>query len=102
MAIRKRISGEGATSLGSLRGEPDGLVRNKAGRIQNKRSLRRTIAAVLGKADKPMQVSDLTSAILEAGYRTSSPHLRAIVNQMLIKNPDRYVRTEFGFYKLRK
>lgn len=45
-----------------------------------------------------MGVTEMSEAVQKAGYRTSSPNFRTIVNQTLIKNPDRFKRVARGQY----
>jgi hypothetical protein len=53
------------------------------------------------KDGKPMRVGDITDAVHNAGYRSSSANFRGIVNQTLIKDK-RFVAPERGLYQLRK
>jgi hypothetical protein len=53
------------------------------------------------KDGKPMRVGDITDAVHNAGYRSSSANFRGIVNQTLIKDK-RFVAAERGLYQLRK
>jgi len=47
---------------------------------------------------KQMGVSELAEAVQQAGYKTTSPNFRTIVNQALITNTDRFKRVERGRY----
>jgi len=49
-------------------------------------------------ARRTMSVTDMSEAVQAAGYRTSSPHFRTIVNQTLINNPEVFRRVSRGKY----
>ena len=73
------------------------------GRARNEQSLPDAIQAVLQKAGKPMGVGDIVDGVQAAGYRSSSDHFRAIVNQTLIKERKRFSPSgERGVYQLKK
>lgn len=97
-----------------LQGQLDGLdrqieklggnaVAGGGGRVRAKNavSLADSIAKVLGGNGKPMPVREIVSAVRAAGYRSSSPNFRAIVNQTLIKDK-RFVAGGRGMYQLKK
>ena len=48
--------------------------------------------------NKQMGVTELAEAVQKAGYKTTSPNFRTIVNQALINNPDRFKRVQRGLY----
>jgi len=50
---------------------------------------------------KTMSVTDVSEAVQQNGYRTSSANFRTIVNQTLINNPDRFERVGRGQYTAR-
>src|SRR5688572_3611920 len=58
----------------------------RGGRARNEKSLVEVMADVLGKSGKAMKVSEIADAVQSAGYRSSSPNFRSIVNQQLIKD----------------
>src|SRR5258708_170373 len=60
-------------------------------RAHNEKSLPETLDQVLRAAGKPMKVGVIADAVLATGYRSTSPHFRAIVNQTLIKERKRFV-----------
>ena len=70
-------------------------------RARNEKSLVEVMAEVLGRFGKAMKVSDIADAVQSAGYRSSSPNFRSIVNQQLIKDK-RFTSAERGFYQLKK
>lgn len=91
--------------LGKL-AEIDGEIaklggRNRAGvrtRPQNDANLADSLAAVL--KNTIMNVTGVSSAVQRAGYRTTSPNFRTIVNQTLIKDP-RFKRVSRGKYTVK-
>jgi hypothetical protein len=83
-------------------GGADGL-RGGGGRARNEQSLPDAIEEVLRKAGKPMGVGDIVDGVQAGGYRSSSDHFRAIVNQTLIKERKRFSPSgERGVYQLKK
>ncbi|MFG0276251.1 MAG: hypothetical protein ACF8QF_14470 [Phycisphaerales bacterium] len=65
-------------------------------RPRNEMSLVDSLHSVL--KGKQMGVSELADAVQNAGYKTTSPNFRTIVNQALISNTDRFKRVERGLY----
>lgn len=47
---------------------------------------------------KTMGVTEVSVAVQRAGYKTTSPNFRTIVNQALIKNTDKFKKLERGKY----
>lgn len=76
---------------GSARG--GGILLRK--RPKNDTNLVEALAKVLN--DKVMSVTDVSQAVQDAGYKTTSPSFRTIVNQTLI-NSGRFKRVERGKY----
>ncbi|MBL8746092.1 MAG: hypothetical protein JNK58_07025 [Phycisphaerae bacterium] len=75
--------------------------RNRSGvrtRPQNDANLADSLAAVL--KNTIMNVTGVSSAVQKAGYRTTSPNFRTIVNQTLIKDP-RFKRVSRGKYTVK-
>jgi hypothetical protein len=89
-AIDERIAALGGPGVGG-----------RQRRARNPVSLVRAIADILSKAGEPMNVGVITEKVLAAGYRSTSPNFRAIVNQTLIKEPQ-FVSTARGMYRLKK
>ncbi|MCP3904960.1 MAG: hypothetical protein GY715_15155 [Planctomycetes bacterium] len=50
---------------------------------------------------RTLSVTEMAIAVQEAGYRTSSPNFRTIVNQTLINNPKTFKRVARGRYTTR-
>ena len=50
--------------------------------------------------DKPMRVSEAADAVLNAGYRTTSPSFRQIVNITLIRSGE-FERVGRGRYRVK-
>ncbi|MEQ8844270.1 MAG: hypothetical protein RIB58_05390 [Phycisphaerales bacterium] len=48
-----------------------------------------------------MGVSEVAQAVQDAGYKTTSPNFRTIVNQTLIKHPDVFSKQARGLYTAR-
>jgi septal ring factor EnvC (AmiA/AmiB activator) len=71
------------------------------GRARNEQSLIEAIESVLGKAGKPLQVSQILEGVLATGYRSGSANFRGIINQTLIKDK-RFGQVERGVYGLKK
>lgn len=75
---------------------------SSSGRARNSMSLVATLESVLEKAPKGMSVSDILGAVQAAGYKSSSPNFRGIINQTLIKERKKFVSVERGVYALKK
>lgn len=85
--IDKQLGGEGGR-------------RGAGSRPRNSMPLADAIAEVL-KGGKPMKVPEIAAAVMDAGYKSSSPKFTAIVNQTLIKDK-RFHATERGVYAAKK
>lgn len=68
-------------------------------RPRNEMNLANSLAKVL--ANKAMSVTEVAEAVQEAGYATTSPNFRTIVNQTLIKDR-RFKRVSRGRYTVNK
>ena len=88
-----RMSPAGA---GRKRGRPVGSDCGK--RPRDDANLSDSMASVL--SGKTMGVTELSEAVQKAGYRTTSPNFRTIVNQTLIKDK-RFKRVERGLYTVK-
>jgi len=64
-------------------------------RARNKIGLAKMMQSVL--AGKSLSVDELTTEVINRGFRSTSPKLRAIINQTLIKNPA-FKRVSRGVY----
>ncbi|HEX4123316.1 MAG TPA: hypothetical protein VHY37_01215, partial [Tepidisphaeraceae bacterium] len=74
---------------GTVASRGRGAVAVKRGgrkRAKNAKSLADMINDALSKIGKAMSVGDIMEAVQDAGYRTTSPSFRGIVNQTLIKD----------------
>ena len=81
---------------GSAAGRGSGRRGGGGKRPRNEMSLVDSLYSVL--KNKQMGVSELADAVQSAGYKTTSPNFRTIVNQALINNTDRFKRVERGLY----
>jgi hypothetical protein len=83
--------------LGAPAGRGRRSARGRGGkRPRNDMNLADSLAAVL-KGTK-MSVTELSEAVQAAGYRTTSPNFRTIVNQTLIKDPKRFKKVSRGVH----
>jgi hypothetical protein len=86
--------GEEITTLG-------GSVHGPGGRRRRARNAQTLVAALEGVLDgKTMSVTDAAEAVQQAGYVTTSPSFRTIVNQTLI-NSGKFKRVGRGQYTLK-
>ena len=67
-------------------------------RPRNARKLADALADMLRERD--MSVTEVSTAVQEAGYKTTSPNFRTIVNQTLLKDP-RFKRVGRGRYTVK-
>jgi hypothetical protein len=79
-----------------------GFAVNAAGRARNSASLISMMMSQLQKAGKALSVSDILQGVQSAGYRSTSPNFRGIVNQTLIKERKRFSNVGRGMYQLKK
>jgi len=68
----------------------------RRGRPRNQMSLVAALQKLL--TNKTLSVTDMAGAVQKAGYKTSSPNFRTIVNQTLINNPSMFKRVARGQY----
>lgn len=83
----------------AMLGENIGAAARSGGgrkRPQNKMGLVPSLAKVL--TGKTMGVTEVSIAVQKAGYKTTSPNFRTIVNQALIKHRDTFKKVERGQY----
>jgi hypothetical protein len=108
MAAAARLGGEfrqaggraggAAAPSGARRGRPPGKKRGaKPGvkRPRNEMNLVEAMASLL--KGKTMNVTKIAEEVQKAGYNTTSPNFRTIVNQTLIKS-DRFKKVSRGQY----
>jgi hypothetical protein len=72
------------------------------GRVRNAKSLTATMEDILSKHPKGLGVKEITKAVLDSGYHTTSPAFRGIVNQTLIKENKTFKSVARGVYGLAK
>lgn len=75
---------------------------SSSGRARNSMSLVATLESVLEKHPKGLSVSDILAAVENAGYKSSSPNFRGIINQTLIKERKKFTSMSRGVYALYK
>lgn len=93
------VESEIAVAAGTLGG--NGYVRSSSGRRPRRRPRNeKNLVESLRKLLKgtTMSVTEMSGAVQRAGYRTTSPNFRTIVNQTLIKNPKLFKRVSRGRY----
>lgn len=71
------------------------------GKVANDKSLREYVVEILGKAKRGMSLSDLSTKVLSAGYRTESNNFRNVLYQCLYNTKDVYHDEKTGTYRLR-
>ena len=71
-------------------------------RRRNETSLVGTLAQVLRKAGKPLNVGDIVEKVQAFGYRSTAANFRALVNQTLIKQRDLFANAGRGLYQIKK
>lgn len=76
-----------------------GKRRGRRGRGRNAANLVQSLRSVLN--GKTMSVTEVSDAVRKAGYKTSSPNFRTIVNQALLANPDVFKKVARGQYTAR-
>jgi hypothetical protein len=84
------------------RGRGAGPVLGARKRAKNPKRLADMIHDVLSKNGKAAGVGDIMEAVQDAGYHTTSPSFRGIVNQTLIKDKRFSSSGERGMYQLKK
>jgi hypothetical protein len=103
--VEKRLQSEGvavgARKRGPGRPRGSGLLKparrsTTRRRPKNKMTLVDALHKVL--SGTTMSVTDVAEAVQKAGYRTTSPNFRTIVNQALISNADRFKNVARGKY----
>jgi hypothetical protein len=77
------------------------VVRRRRRRLKNEMSLRSHVLEMLGKSKKGYSMADLTSKILEAGYKSSSRNFRNVLYQCLYNTEGVTFDQATGCYKLK-
>lgn len=93
--LDRQIAGLDGGSSGSFGG--GGGVRTR-----NEKSLVETLTEVLEKNPKGLGIADIVSGVQAAGYKSSSPNFRGIVNQTLIKERKKFAAVSRGIYSVKK
>jgi hypothetical protein len=84
------IAASGARGMGiTATGRPRKRPQNAANLVESLAKLLRT---------RTMSVTEMSGAVQKAGYLTTSPNFRTIVNQTLINHPKRFKRVSRGKY----
>ena len=102
--IDRQISGlDGGAGGGGSSSASGGNGTTASGtRPKNEKSLVATLEEVLDKKANGMSVGDIVTAVESAGYKSSSPNFRGIVNQTLIKERKKFHSVERGVYAIKK
>ena len=100
--LDKLISGLDGSSTGVSAASNAASSTTSSGRVRNEKSLVATLEEVLEKKANGMSVGDIVEAVQGAGYKSSSPNFRGIVNQTLIKERKKFHSVERGVYSLKK
>ncbi len=77
------------------------VVRRRRRRLKNEKSLRSHVLELLAKSKKGFSMADLTSKIVESGYRTSSNNFRNVLYQCLYNTEGVLFDKATGCYKLK-
>ncbi len=92
---RGRPPGTGKRSPGRPRGS-----KNRGARPKNERSLRDVISELLGKSKKGLTLEELTSKIVEAGYKSNSSNFSNMIYQNIYNSEGIVKDPETGCYSL--
>jgi hypothetical protein len=90
--IDSRIASLGGTSTGRT---GDGT------RPRNTMNLVEALTKVMQGKSKPMSIAEITDAVRSAGYKSSSPSFRSIVNQALIREKKLFSPAGRGLYQMK-
>lgn len=92
-SVEAKLAAAGGAAGGRVRS--GGLGQGAATRKKNSMNLLEALCQVL--KGKTMSVTDAAAAVQKAGYKTSSPHFRVMVNGTLLKKRF-FKRVERGMY----
>lgn len=107
-SLDRQISGldggsvSGGTSSSATSSSSSSSATTSSGRPKNEKSLVAVLEDVLDKKANGMSVGDIVDAVQGAGYKSSSPNFRGIVNQTLIKERKKFHSIERGVYAIKK
>lgn len=76
-------------------------VSSRGSKPVNTKSLREYVLEILGKSKRGMSLSDLSTKVLAAGYRTESGNFRNVLYQCLYNTKDVYHDDATGTYRLK-
>lgn len=77
------------------------VMRRRRRRLKNEMSLRSHVLELLGKSKKGYSMADLTTKIMEAGYKSSSRNFRNVLYQCLYNTEGVTFDQASGCYKLK-
>lgn len=77
------------------------VIRRRRRRLKNEMSLRSHVLELLGKSKKGYSMADLTSKIMEAGYKSSSRNFRNVLYQCLYNTEGVTFDQASGCYKMK-
>ena len=77
------------------------VVRRRRRRLKNEMSLRTHVLELLSKSKKGFSMADLTSKIMDAGYKSSSRNFRNVLYQCLYNTEGVTFDQATGCYKLK-
>jgi len=95
---KKTAKKTGRASRGSARGAATGPTKPRGSRKRHKNETNLVDALRDVLKGTTMGVSEVAQAVQDAGYKTTSPNFRTIVNQTLIKHPDVFAKKGRGQY----
>ena len=96
--VDRQIAELNGVSSGNASGGSSGT----GSRPRNEKSLVTVLEEVLSKSAKGMGVGDIVEAVQGAGYKSSSPNFRGIINQTLLKEKKRFQSVGRGTYAMKK
>ena len=76
-------------------------IRRRRRRLKNEMSLRSHVVELLGKSKKGFSMADLTSKIMDSGYKTSSRNFRNVLYQCLYNTDGVTFDQSSGCYKMK-
>lgn len=77
------------------------VIKRRRKRVKNDMSLRSHVLEILGKSKKGFSMADLTTKIVEAGYKSSSRNFRNVLYQCLYNTEGVIFDQATGCYKLK-
>ena len=77
------------------------VIRRRRRRLKNDMSLRSHVVELLGKSKKGFSMADLTTKIVDSGYKSSSRNFRNVLYQCLYNTPGVTFDQASGCYKMK-